>query len=788
MLNKRDGADCESCPLRANHCVAEHELSSAKFLAITPAPTANDIFKGTRSSENIRLFEKVLKFHGIPNDDFDYIPVVQCEGFKDLTMTEKNRAIKACSGYVSSYVNRSDPEAVLSQGPDAALLATGTRSWAGARPGPARPRAGSLRPPVVPTAAPSLCMVQQDKFPFLVTDVGKLVNKAPQFTPPRYLVFDKEYEAKEYLIQLLKLPLGVVTVDIETAMEKDLAFEHPERFEMLCVGLKYENQPVIVLAPAALTPEVYKLMRQVMLRHFVLAHNGKFDLQGLRPHIGKVSLVHDTMLASYIFDERSGVHGLKYLAQEYLDAPDYDADVKNYIGVSKNFANVPTELLYKYNAYDVYCTWELHNMYAHRFTTEPGLEQAYELLISASNMLQDVEHTGMTVDEEYLEQLSDKFERDTEISRKNLVYQALTISDGVLFDVKLGFNPNSPKQIIEFFGSVGIKIDSSNEETLSKIIDYDGDGVPAVVKGFSKSILEHRKKIKLGKTYVQGTKDRLYKGRIHPNYLLHGTTTGRLSCRNPNLQNIPRKSPIKRMFIPSAEDRVLIQSDYSQAELRVLCWLAEDSYFTPIFNEGLRDVFDELVPILYPGQIKEKTPADEWKEKRTMVKTYVYGLSYGRTEYGIARGFGIPVEVAADHMKKFFSVIPEIVKWQKEIKKGVMDGDDLITPFGRHRRYNLITAANKDNVMNEALAFLPQSTASDMTLSAAVLFNEHNRYDAKIVNLVHDAIMVDAPRQYVNQVIAAVETCMLMAAEAVVGNYVKFAVSSSFGNSWEELV
>ena len=787
-MRKRYGADCNSCPLKANACIIEPINSAARFLAITPAPTANDIFRGITNSDSIKLFEKVLNFHGIPKSDFSYLPVVQCGGFKDLTTPEKTKAIKACSGYVIDYVRNSAAEAVVSLGADASLTAVGSRAWQAYRPGPARPRTGNLTCPVVPTASPQLCMVQQDKFPFLVTDIGKLVNKAPQFTEPRFIVFDEEQDAIAYMNRLLDCPSGIVTVDIETAMEKDLAFEHPERFEMLCVGMKYNNQPVVVLTPDALTKDVYTLMRLVFLKHAVLAHNGKFDLQGLRPYVGKVELIFDTMLASYIFDERAGVHGLKYLSQEYLGAPDYDSEVKAYIGTSKNFANVPPNILYKYNAYDVHCTYALHEMYEDRFGANPDLQKAYDLLINASNMLQDVEHTGISIDEDYLEELSDRFVRETEISRKRLVYQALTLSDGVLFDKKLGFNPNSPKQIVEFYASVGIKISSSNEETLNKIIDFDGDAIPDIVKSFSKDILAHRSKIKLGKTYVQGTKDRLYKGRIHPNYLLHGTTTGRLSCRNPNLQNIPRKSPIKRMFVPSSEGRVLIQSDYSQAELRTLCWLAGDTYFTPIFNEGIRDVFDELVPVLYPGQIKEKTPADEWKEMRTMVKTYVYGLGYGRTEFGIARGFGIPVELAREHMKKFFAVIPEIVEWQSQIKEGVMNGDDLITPYGRHRRYNLITEANKDSLMNEALAFLPQSTASDMTLTAACYFNEiAPDLDAKIVNLVHDATMVDSPIENVDQVIALMEECMLDSAQSVVGDYVKFAVESSYGESWEVL-
>lgn len=792
-MNKRPHADCESCPLYRQPLHPEPRNPNARFLAITPAPKSNDIFKGgVDKGDGVALLNKVLKYHAIPTTDVGYIPVVQCAGFDALSATDKNKAVKACSGYVQNFVNNSAPEACLSLGPDASLAACGTRGWTAVRPGPARVREGRLTVPVVPTASPQLCMVQQDKFPFLVTDVGKLINTAVKFEFPLYTVVYNEQDALSYLNSLLEFDRGVFGVDIETASEKDLAFEHPERFEMLCIGTSLNGRNITILAQECLTEQVYVLLKMVMRFHAVLAHNGKFDLQGLRPKLGKVQLKEDTMLASYIFDERSGVHSLKYLGQEYVGAPKWEHEVEQYIGSSKNFALVPKNVLHKYNAYDIHVMFLLYFMYQERFAnSDEELRNAYELLIEASNMLQDVEHNGMTIDEEHLEQLSKKFDHDIDVQRRNLAYQALTLSDGVLFDVKLGFNPNSPKQLKEFYESVGIKIASTDEDTLNKIINYAGDAVPDVIRNFSKSILEYRKQIKLGRTYVDGTKKRLYKGRIHPNFLLHGTTTGRLSCRNPNLQNIPRKSPIKRIFVPSGPNRVIAQSDYSQAELRHLCWFAGDTYFTPIFNEGIRDVFDELVPVLYPDcPPKEECDKDIWKENRTMVKTYVYGLGYGRTEYGIAAGFGISVDLALEYMQRFFSVIPEIVEWQERIKFQVKNGDDLVTPFGRHRRYNLITKANERNVMNEALAFLPQSTASDCTIRAAIFANpilEHE-FNAKIVNLVHDAIMIDSPQDVVEDALKLVEECMIDSAQAVVGDFVKFATQSSYGNSWEDLV
>src|SRR5690606_19843919 len=121
---------------------------------------------------------------------------------------------------------------------------------------------------------------------------------------------------------------------------------------------------------------------------------------------------------------------------------------------------------------------------------------------------------------------------------------------------------------------------------------------------FCKALLAHRSEAKLYGTYVKGIRKRLYGGRVYPTYNLHGTTTGRLACRNPNLQNIPRDSSIRRMYVPAKEENVLIGIDYSQAELRVLSYLAGDTYFRDIFNADNEDVFDNLTPLLYPDAIK----------------------------------------------------------------------------------------------------------------------------------------------------------------------------------------
>jgi len=276
------------------------------------------------------------------------------------------------------------------------------------------------------------------------------------------------------------------------------------------------------------------------------------------------------------------------------------------------------------------------------------------------------------------------------------------------YNKKGGVNPRSPLQLKKVFKDFGMFTQSTDAPTCKLIIEMKGANSP--IGRFCTTLLEHRKGSKDYGTYVEGIRKRIYQGttRVYPSFLLHGTTEGRLSCRNPNLQNIPRKSAIRRLFVPTKKENVFVQTDYSQAELRVLCWLAGDRYFTDIFNEGLRDVFDELSEnVLFPQYPKATTDKEFFKEVRSKwVKPYVYGLAYGRTEYGISGDIeiGLSLDEARDLMEKFFVVIPEIVQWQKDIKRLVSEGNDLVTPFGRHRRFHLITKQNHDDIMRQALA------------------------------------------------------------------------------------
>lgn len=803
-MNKHHNANCDQCPLASTGTYTHpREFGQSDIAVVTGVPFPSEAWSGGFENSNAgELLNKVFIHHGLSSQR-SYHHAVLCRPQEGQKVN--NAAIAACRPRLISEINSTLRASgkVLALGAEAsAALLPGSGGVLTARVGP--PKVSpylSTFTSVVASVSPYLCMSQHQNFPNLVTDVEKLFNPIVTFSEPSYDIYYSVEDTIDYLkncLYVAKQLAHTLVIDIECIIDKESSFGHPENFEMLCIGIKFGTNPIKVLTADVLTKEVYKLLEELCKQTKIVAHNGKFDLNGLRPHIGRQSIGADTMLASYVFDERTGAgnyHGLKYLAQEYLGAPPYDDEIEQYTGkTNKDFSKVPKNLLYKYNAFDVHCTYLLNSMYVEKFKKDKELAKLYQFLLKASDLLMDLEYSGICVDESYLVELSDKLQHNIDYKQYKLALGAFKVrKEG--YDPKLGgINPNSPMQLKAFYNDCGIELDSTDVETLNKILDYKGElgDNDALVRRFTKRVLEFRSDKKLKSTYVDGIRERAYKGRVHSSYLLHGTTTGRLSSRNPNLQNIPRNSPIKQLFIASKSDNVICNVDYSQAELRVLTFLAKDSYFQEIFNDPDRDVFDELVPELFPGSNKELDDPKEFKEKRTMVKTYVYGLSYGRTEYGIARGFNIPVELAKQHKKRFFAVIPNIIKWQNEIKRSVLNGNDLVTPFGRRRRYSLITEENERDILNESLAFIPQSTASDMCLQAAISVNDwFNNPDInwvngqpKIVNLVHDAIMFECYKGDADLLGKSVSQAMIDSAQTIVGDYVRFDTDYSYAYSW----
>lgn len=556
-----------------------------------------------------------------------------------------------------------------------------------------------------------------------------------------------------------------LVIDIECSIEKDASFDHPDHYKMLCIGFAYADGKAVVIGQRAIQDQSVKdSLRELFgnARKEWIAHNGKFDFAALASWGLEDNLHFDTMLASYALDERPGTNSLGYCAVEELGTPDWKDVVKPYIGKEKDYSLIPKKILYKYNAYDCANTWDLKKYYLPKLEAE-GLMKLHDFLCEASLGLKYAEMAGVGVDIDVLDELTDEYM-------------------GILGDLEENLkawvaNPRSPKQVAEALKELGLAATDTTADTLQRLYEgVDPDGEAGQFLGY---MLEHRKAAKFYGTYVKGIRSRLRRGMVHTSFLVHGTTTGRLSSRNPNLQNVPRGPRIRRMFIP-APGNVFVQADYGQVELRVAAVLSGDPYLLGVLGDTSRDMFDELGVELY-GPV---ALGPNRKELRIRTKAYVYGVNYGRTAYDIAKEHRIPQAEAQRGIDTYFRLAERLNAWRKETMNQILDdtAPDLQTPFGRKRRFWLITGDNQQDVLKQGLAFVPQSTASDINLLAATRLRLD--YDLDVRILVHDSTLVECREEEAERTAELMSRVMSATAAEIMGDAIPFPVEAEIGTNW----
>lgn len=756
------------------------EGGKARIAFIGEAPARNEVAKGTPFvGPSGQLLDEVLAHHEINRSEILLTNAASCRyptSMDELPLA----AIEACRPRLVSELKAAGVEVAVAMGNSAIkgvlpkdLAKRGVNKL---RVGPGH-QSEIISPRVIPTFHPAACLRNQGNFPSMVSDIGKaLAHQPPQkWYEPEIIIFDDEsaksdvYEAIRHIGQVNR-GQGVV-VDTESGAEKDETYGNTHLANLLCIGVgpldPSFGEKVFVFTDDLLENyDIKRAMIQMLKECGVIAHNGKYDLGVLESALdAKFDLVFDTMLAHYSMDERSGIHGLKYLATEFLGTPDYEAKIKPHI-VKGDYSTIPRDILYKYNAFDVHATRLLYGYLSERID-ELGLQSINKHLLRVSRMLLEVEKRGIGFDKTYSTQLGDRITKE-----KDLV------------ESQIPFNPRSHVQVKKYFAEFEIQMPNTQEETLVFMQQKLPEG--NILRTMVDRILEVRGYSKMLGTYITGLQEKMTpNGTIHPSFLLHGTTTGRLSSRNPNAQNIPRAKELKRQFIPTRSDHVLIQCDYSQAELRVLAWLAKEDSLRDIFNDSSTDIFVNLCQRMVPGF--DEFSDVEKKEARTLIKTFAYGVSYGRTAHGIASDpkFNASVKEAQAFMNLFTAGIPNVMEFQSEIKRKIHKGEDLINPFGRHRRFYLITEQNRTNVENEAMAYLPQSTASDICLEAACRVAEEG---IQIRNLIHDAILVEAHREDAHEVKQRVQLHMAQVGKEITDGYVNFDTDGEIGSNWADMI
>jgi len=271
---------------------------------------------------------------------------------------------------------------------------------------------------------------------------------------------------------------------------------------------------------------------------FGIYHNGKFDIRIMNRVFG-IKLVNsfDTMLAHHVLNHAAGDHKLKSLARRYLGAPEWEADLGKYTKGGGHYELIPEEKLVEYNGWDVYWTYKLFEFLYPQIEADENNVKAFAFEMEAANFLLDVESYGIPFNRKYAEDyaagLGAKMEFELETLR-------------LTTDIEK-FNPNSPKQVKEWLDRMGYIVPSTNAESIA-LARKTAEGIDdtTVVK-FCDALLAYRKAAKIKGTYAEGWMSKERNGRVHATYLVHGTSTGRLSSTGPNAQNVPRDKAIRKL-------------------------------------------------------------------------------------------------------------------------------------------------------------------------------------------------------------------------------------------------
>lgn len=561
----------------------------------------------------------------------------------------------------------------------------------------------------------------------------------------------------------------VIAADIETTGL------NPRRDELLVLGIAYDKNKTFAIAPNMLNQKLFELPIKWIW------HNGKFDISFLRRRGFAAKVDHDTMLLSYCINEHGGIHDLGQISSRVLGAAPYKHKAKEKSG-KKGFAALPKQDLYERVATDVdYTLQAFHELYD-KVQNNKGLSNLYHtLMIPGSMFLYRVQRNGMFVDQDLLQEFKLEYQEHLSEIMDEILDMAQPLWDPEQYREQTGvksapevFNPGSTYQVAWLLYDVlqlrprgRKKGRSTDKEMLEKMQGQH----PIIDK-----MLEYRSVSKELSTYIEGVERHIADdNRVHTTFKLHGTVTGRLSSSKPNVQNQPKRKPKIRNMYQAPPGKKLVEVDYKGAELRVLAHVSGDPVLRDCFIEG-RDLHAEVAEAL-------QTP-------RIRAKAVNFGIAYGRTEYSFAEEFEVSIEEARQYLEDWFARFPKAKEYMDKCARAVTEGRTLITPFGRHRRFGLITADNLNELQNEARNFVIQSVASDLTLLSAMEAEERlNEAGAKILNLVHDSILleVDDNELAIHKTMTILGEVMSQVPIRELGTDVPFEVEFSVGYEWGNL-
>ena len=505
-----------------------------------------------------------------------------------------------------------------------------------------------------------------------------------------------------------------------------------------------------------------------------IGHHLKYDAHIFANHgITIQGWYFDTMLASYVLNAAATRHGMDDVARVYLSHLTTTFEqIAGKGAKQKTFNQIELEVAAHYAAEDAHVTYRLYEVLSSKLKSYPELVNIlHNIEMPVARVLTGMEEDGIKLDHKFLDQLSVEFS-DTMQTLEN---QATELAGET-------FNIASPKQVGEvLFDKLGIK---GGKKTATGQYSTSESILEKIEHPLAEVILEHRGLAKLKNTYTDRLVEQSHDAthRVHTSYHQALTATGRLSSTDPNLQNIPIRTPIGRQirkaFI-APEGRVLLAADYSQIELRLMAHFSQDDALVHAFQQG-QDVHRRTAAEVLGIAIEDVT-----NDQRRQAKAVNFGLLYGMSEFGLTRQLGFTREESRSYIARYFQRYPGVLDYMERTRQIAREQGFVETILGRRLYTPDILATNKmiKQAAERAAINAPlQGSAADIIKLAMIAVDKILPKDqAKLLLQVHDELVFEADVSIADELSKQIADVM----QSVLEISVPFVVEVGQGLNWD---
>ena len=555
-----------------------------------------------------------------------------------------------------------------------------------------------------------------------IFDYDELVKIISSFDESSVIAFDTETDSLD--------SINANIVGFSFASSLDCAYYVPIAHNYLGV-------------PKQISMKECKSALEKLFTFHIVGHNLKFDMQIIKNNFNlSIENYSDTMILAWLKDT-SQKYGLDYLVKNYFD---YETiKFEDIVKGEENFSNISIDIATKYATQDAICTLALYYEFT-KTMPESLAKLAKELEFPFIKTLMHMESKGISIDNAFFISLRDELQN-----------KIFTLSKKIFSLCESEFNINSTKQLSYIlFDKLGLKKGrllksasySTDEKTLESLLDKH----PIIAL-----LLEYRELSKLLNTYVLPILNLSRDNRIYTSFLQTGTSTGRLSSKSPNLQNIPVKTEmgrrIRKGFI-AKNGYKLISADYSQIELRLLAHFSKDSSLIESFQND-KDIHLETATKLFGESLA--------KERRHIAKSINFGLIYGMGVNKLAQTLKITQSESKKYIDNYFNNFPTVKEYLSSQEEEIIKNGYSQTILGRRRVFKFYNVQSYEKLafLREGINAIFQGSAADLI---KLSMNEcYKRFESRDINLllqVHDELIFEVKEEILQE--ASIEILNIM--------------------------